>query len=144
MDGGVSYSPGLAKPLGRSADTFILLIFENDMAERNKIYKGKQWEEVRSAVLKYDHYECQRCAGNYMPDPSQRRHYTRAVLVHHHFHVEDYPEYKYQMFVEVNGKKVRNLYSLCQACHEAVHVNERHRFKAKGKDDEFTNQERWD
>lgn len=113
---------------------------------RNKPYKTKSWKVVRASVMKQDKYLCQRCLGNYMPDEHAVKKRTKAVLVHHHFHVTDYPQYKYQKYVVLpNGEKVRNLYSLCFECHEAVHPEHRKNSQIKKEsEDSFTTIERWD
>jgi len=101
-----------------------------------KIYKCKKWDVTRKDQLKHDRNECQRCKhmGKYKNLKGIRK-YTRATLVHHEFRVERYPEYAYQSYV--NGK--RNLYSLCNDCHEIEHEKERGLIKKKK---EF-NEERW-
>lgn len=111
---------------------------------RGQEYKRTEWKELRMKVLKMDHFECQRCNGNYLPDPDSPRKRTKAKLVHHHFHVDEYPEYKYLIFIDKDGERVRNLYSLCNDCHEYVHRDVRRRFKAEASEDEFTTEERWD
>jgi 5-methylcytosine-specific restriction endonuclease McrA len=111
---------------------------------RNKPYKGKRWARVREKVLKDDKYLCQRCLGNYMPDPYAVRKRTPAVLVHHHYHVEDFPQWTYSKYVYINGERRRNLYSLCTACHEYIH-RDTHRPKNRNEHDSgFTTDERWD
>ena len=59
--------------------------------------------------------------------------------------VKEYPQYKYSIWVDVDGKKVRNLWSLCNDCHEEIEgrKNGRYSYKKK-KEDDFTNEERWD
>lgn len=103
---------------------------------RNKIYKTRTWKRLRQKVLDMDKGLCQRCFGNYHNIDKKR--ITKATVVHHHFEVSQYPEYKYQIYVNLNGKKQRNLYSLCFACHEIVH-NHRQPKKEDKWDDE-----RWD
>lgn len=119
------------------------------MAEqRNSIYKTKTWSKLRERVLKYDKGICQRCAGNYKSDPTLPKRLTKAVLVHHHFEAEKYPLWKYRMFVTIDGKQVRNLYSLCYACHEEVHKDTHRNSDQKKRKwyrtNEFTTEERWD
>ena len=89
---------------------------------------------------------CQRCAGNYMPDKTQVKRRKKAVLVHHHFPAEDYPEYVYSIYVEKDGQRIRNLYSLCTACHEYIHRDTHRPVHRKKKEDDsvFTTEERWD
>ena len=111
---------------------------------RNKPYKGKRWARVREKVLKDDKYLCQRCLGNYMPDPCAVRKRTPAVLVHHHFPVEEFPQWTYQKYVMINGETRRNLYSLCTGCHEYIH-RDTHRPKTRVEHAiDFETVERWD
>lgn len=112
--------------------------------QRNKIYKTKRWYEIRKKVLKLDHYECQRCKGEYPYDvqPSDKR-ITPATLVHHYFIAEEYPQYKYDIYVKKDGKTVRNLYSLCNDCHEFIH-RRTHRNHFEAKEPSFINEERFD
>lgn len=113
------------------------------MEQRNKDYKTKEWKEIRQKVLKLDHYQCTRCKrifsakdvlGGYTKEKRD------TPLVHHTFELEKYPEWKYDIWVEINGKKVRNLVTLCFDCHEEIHGRRR-----KGKAKEvFMNEERFD
>lgn len=92
------------------------------MNEELKIYKSAKWQKTRRDQLERDHYECQRCKhkGKYKGVVGGV-HYTKAVLVHHDFRIKEYPEYAFTPIV--NGR--RNLYSLCQSCHEIEHEQER-------------------
>lgn len=87
-----------------------------------RFYKSAKWLRKREEVLAKDHYECQRCKhiGKYK-NVNGVRQYTKARLVHHEFRFKDYPQYA--LMENVNG--VRNLYSLCQSCHEIEHEQER-------------------
>lgn len=100
------------------------------------LYKTKQWEQVRAEQLEADHYECQRCkhCGIYKDLQGEIK-YTRATLVHHHFKVRQFPEHVYKRYV--NG--VRNLYSLCETCHEIEHKKDR----TKAVEKKELNKERW-
>lgn len=111
--------------------------------DRAKPYKKHEWKQVREQVLKLDHYECQRCNGQYMADPNMPIRHVRATLVHHIFPLEQYPQWKYQIWVYVDGKRQRNLISLCNDCHEFIH-KDTHRPHSSKKEDEFTTEERWD
>ncbi len=92
------------------------------MTDVLKIYKCAKWTNVRLEQLEADNYECQRCKHNgKYKDVKTPIKYTRAVLVHHNFRVREYPQYAYSRFV--NGE--RNLYSLCNECHEIEHEEER-------------------
>ena len=86
------------------------------------IYKTTKWSQTRLEQLERDHFECQRCKhrGKYKELPGMIK-YTKAVLVHHDFRLKKFPQYAFVPVV--NGK--RNLYSLCQSCHEIEHEKER-------------------
>ena len=101
-----------------------------------RFYKSAAWLKVRQEQLEADHYECQRCKhmGKYKDVKTPRR-YTKEVLVHHEFRVRQYPQFKLMRYV--GG--VRNMYSLCNECHEIEHHGERG-FARKEKD---LNEERW-
>lgn len=126
--------------------TIFLFMTEN----RNKPYKNKAWYRIRQTVLDIDKGLCQRCLGNYMSDGNRPKRFTKAVLVHHHYKVEEYPQYKYQMYVKrADGSKVRNLYSLCAECHEAIHADTHRNHHSTStlkmmRNDDFTTEERWD
>lgn len=101
-----------------------------------RFYKSAAWLKVRAEQLEADHYECQRCKhmGKYKNVQTPRR-YTRAVLVHHDFRVRQYPQFKLMRYVE----GTRNMYSLCQRCHEIEHERERGLVKEKKE----LNEEKW-
>ena len=92
------------------------------MVDKLKIYNSAKWKHTRESQLEADHYECQRCKhkGKYKNVTGLIK-YTKAVLVHHDYRIEHYPQYAFMPIV--NGK--RNLYSLCQNCHEIEHEDER-------------------
>lgn len=92
------------------------------MFNEKKFYDSALWKKCRQEQLERDHYECQRCKhqGKYKNLDGLVK-YTRAVLVHHDFRLKQYPQYGLKPFV--NGK--RNLYSLCNSCHEIEHEQER-------------------
>lgn len=98
------------------------LLFIASMVDELKIYKSAKWQKTRLQQLETDHYECQRCKhkGKYRNVDGLVK-YTRAVLVHHDFRLKQYPQYAFTPIV--NG--TRNLYSLCQSCHEIEHEDER-------------------
>lgn len=89
---------------------------------KKQFYDSSKWKHCRQEQLEKDHYECQRCkhSGKYKNVTGMKK-YTRAVLVHHDYRYEQYPQYA--LMSTVNGK--RNLYSLCQSCHEIEHEAER-------------------
>lgn len=101
--------------------------------QRNKIYKTKQWKDIRQEVFNLDHNECVRCNHTLFYKKGEKT-LTKPVLVHHIYPAKDYPQYQYQIWV--NGK--RNLVSLCNDCHEELHGR---KFNPT---EHFTNEERWD
>lgn len=107
-----------------------------NLKDKLKFYNSVEWKKIRSEQLQVDHFECQRCKhrGKYKDLPGTIK-YTKASLVHHDFRFEQYPQYKLQRFV--NGR--RNLYSLCQNCHEIEHEEERGLVKKV----EELNEEKW-
>lgn len=106
------------------------------MIDEIKIYKSAKWKKTREEQLEKDHYECQRCKhkGKYKNVQGLVK-YTRAVLVHHDFRLKQYPQYAFTSVV--NGK--RNLYSLCNSCHEIEHEEERGIIKQNSE----LNEEKW-
>ncbi len=102
-------------------------ISDNDV---HRFYCRKEWLEIREKVLKFDHYECQKC--------KKKGKYRKAILVHHVNHLKDKPSLALEMYDE---KGERNLVSLCQSCHEEEHPEERHRWHKSDK--VFINEERW-
>lgn len=92
------------------------------MFDKKKFYDSVLWKKTREAQLERDHYECQRCKhkGKYKNLDGLVK-YTPAVLVHHDFRLLQYPQYATTPVV--NG--TRNLYSLCNSCHEIEHEGER-------------------
>lgn len=105
--------------------------------DKKKFYDSAAWKHTREKQLIRDHYECQRCKhmGKYASVQGPKK-YTKAVLVHHDFRFLRYPQYA--TMAVVNGK--RNLYSLCQNCHEIEHEDERG--FVHGEEEDF-NEERW-
>lgn len=75
----------------------------------NQFYRRSAWRKVREEVLKLDQYECQVC--------KSRGKYSKAIIVHHVKHLEDYPE----LALSIYDGKMRQLISVCRACHEALH-----------------------
>lgn len=116
------------------------------LTERNAVYKQTVWKHLREKVMKMDKCQCQRCLGVYDPNPERPKRIKKAVLVHHHFPVKDYPQWKYSIYAQIDGKKVRNLYSLCFDCHEIVEGRRSDAvlFQKEADEAEFTNDERWD
>lgn len=74
-----------------------------------KLYKSRQWQDVRSLVLKRSHGLCERClaAGRITP----------ADLVHHKIPLT--PENIDDPSISLNPSRLQ---ALCKDCHEAVHI----------------------
>lgn len=106
------------------------LIKQNNV---HPFYVSTKWMKERKYVLSIDKYECQHCKAN-----SKLR---RATIVHHIKHLREYPEYALSMWIEDEGKKVRQLISLCSDCHDKEHPERLRQYKNKY---EFVTKERWD
>ena len=80
----------------------------------NSFYNSRAWRRVRREVLTMDHHECQLCKA--------RHRHSRAEIVHHRCHLDQYPELGLSVWVEdpATGERRRNLVSVCRACHETV------------------------
>ncbi len=98
-----------------------------------KIYKTKEWSQLKREVMKEFHFECANCKSKGI--------ITMAQTVHHVKHVKDYPHLAYsKYFIGINGEKKRNLIPLCNNCHNEEHD----RFKKKEKKIEKPlTEERW-
>lgn len=77
-------------------------------------YDSRAWRRIRREVMAMDHNECQICR-------AQHRHAPGAI-VHHRFHLDEYPEYGLSVWVDdpASGKRRRNLITVCRECHETV------------------------
>ena len=77
-------------------------------------YDGSAWRRLRREVMRDDNNECQICKA--------RHKHTRGVIVHHIYHLEDYPQWGLMKYVidPVTGAEVRNLITVCRECHETV------------------------
>ena len=101
----------------------------NDLA----FYVSYDWKKKRREVLAMDKYECQVCKA--------RGRYNRATMVHHVKHLRDRPDLALSIWdVDPDGKKVRQLVSLCDDCHAAEHPEQLKRYKPKKKP---LTEERW-
>ena len=100
----------------------------------SSFYDSRAWRRLRREVLALDHNECQLCC--------QLHRHTPGVIVHHSFHLDEYPEYGLAVWVEdpVTGQRQRNLVTVCRACHETVCHPER---MASTPPAEPLTQERW-
>jgi len=79
-------------------------------------YKTKKWKDKRIIVLKRDNYLCKECL--------RYGKTTSATTVHH---VNPLEYNKYLALVS------KNLISLCETCHNKMHVRETHELTELGK-----------
>lgn len=100
----------------------------------HKFYKSTAWEHCRDEVLRLDRYECQMCKTKY-------KRYRRADTVHHVNHFRDRPDIALCVYTTdpATHKEVRNLVSLCHACHEEVHG-----YRKQSAQQPPLTEERWD
>lgn len=84
-------------------------------------YDTRAWRRKRKEILRKYNNECQEC---------KRRHiHTRAVIVHHIYHLDEYPQYGLDEFAHdpATGEMHQNLWPVCRECHETVCHPERMR-----------------
>lgn len=99
--------------------------------EIEKFYHSAEWIRLSQKVRKMDNYECQRC--------KKKGKYAAVSSVHHVNEVKKCPELALSIYyTDKDGKKRRNLISLCETCHNEVHE----KFKSR-KEAGYTNEERW-
>lgn len=80
-------------------------------------YKTDKWKKKRAAVLRRDIYQCRECV--------RYGKVTAATMVHHVNPLELYPERKLDS---------SNLISLCNQCHNEMHIRGSHELTDKGKE----------
>lgn len=107
----------------------VIKLLNNNQAY--KIYKSKEFIQLKKEVLSEFHGECARC--------KSRGKITSAQTVHHVNHVKKHPELAFsKYYIDKYGKRKRNLIPLCNDCHNAVHK----RFGYTEKEKPLT-EERW-
>lgn len=74
------------------------------MRQLKNFYKLKQWEKKREQILRRDHFQCQ--------EAKRYGKYMEAVIVHHIYPLEEYPEL---------ALKSWNLISLSKEYHNQMH-----------------------
>ncbi len=79
-------------------------------------YKTKKWQSKREKILRRDGYMCQEC--------KRYGKARQAVVVHHAFPREWYPQYEWEDW---------NLISLCNKCHENMHDRDTHELTKIGR-----------
>lgn len=117
----------------RFLDWLVALIAAGDI---HPFYVTPEWRALSTDVLRLDRHECQL--------HKARGKFARAVMVHHVNHVKRRPELALDMYyTDADGKRKRNLISVCKTCHENVCHPERLARKRK-KQPVFVTEERWD
>ena len=78
-------------------------------------YNSKRWKRKRDLILKRDMFMCREC----------KRYGKRidATMVHHIYPALEYPEWKFASW---------NLISLCNTCHETMHIRHTGELTDKG------------
>ena len=86
-------------------------------------YDTRAWRRKRREVLRGCNNECQLCRER----PGHP--HVPAVVVHHVYHLEEYPQWGLMEFVRdpLTGERKRNLLPVCRECHETVCHPERMR-----------------
>lgn len=86
-----------------------------------RFYDSRAWRRKRRAVMQRYNNECQICKA--------RRIHRRAEIVHHVYHLDEYPQWGLMEFVRdpVTGEQRQNLMPVCRECHETVCHPERMR-----------------
>lgn len=102
-----------------------------EAGNENLWYNTAPWTDIRAAVLKADHYECQRCKA--------RGRYSKATIVHHVKHLKDRPDLALSLYDPDTGE--RQLVSVCKRCHEELHPEAQRQYRPKGNP---VTVERWD
>lgn len=98
----------------------------------DKFYHCKYWKRKKEKVQKEFHYECPRCKEN-----KKLTLLSRRDPVHHIKELKTFPQYALsEYFIDVDGKRKRNLIPLCFNCHNEIH----NRFNIKKS---FINEEKW-
>lgn len=87
-------------------------------------YDSGAWRHKRREVLKKLNWDCQIC--------KQHGRQRRAVIVHHVYHLDEFPQWGLLEFVDdpVTGQRQRNLLPVCRECHETECHPERMRADA--------------
>ena len=98
-------------------------------------YDNAPWRSKRLEILKKLNWECQIC--------KQHGRHRRAVIVHHVFHRDEFPQWELDELVRdpETGEQCRNLLPVCRECHETECHPER--MRAKVEKSEPITPERW-
>lgn len=109
-----------------------------------RFYKSREWIELKTQILKENHYECVECRKqgrltryDIMSDGRKKL----ISTVHHVQHVRKYPQLAMSRTYEYQGRTYNNLIPVCKACHNRLHPEKQQ--KNKINNNKFTNIERW-
>lgn len=91
------------------------------VGKAQQFYFWPEWERLRLEVLRFDHYECQRC--------KERGRYRKANIVHHVKHLKDRPDLALSLYDDDTGE--RQLVSVCKTCHEDLHPESKRQYTPK-------------
>lgn len=102
--------PNRPKRYHKDKRDYIALIKQGNV---KAFYDSPIWDDLRTAALIRDHFECQRCGGQFKTpnDPIEFTTLSTATEVHHIHSVKGYPE----MCMILS-----NLTCLCESCHNIV------------------------
>ena len=89
--------------------------------EAHHFYRTWLWRKTRRFILDKDKHECQVCKAKGLYEP--------ATMVHHVQYLEKHPDLAVSEYYEYNGVKLRQLISLCDACHDKIHKRKRYKEK---------------
>lgn len=92
----------------------VIFFRAGDLLSAIAFYDSRAWHRVRREVLRSCNNECQTCK-------AAKRH-SRADIVHHVYHLDEYPQYGLMEYVDdpTTGERKRNLLPVCRTCHETV------------------------
>ncbi|WP_156891915.1 hypothetical protein [Adlercreutzia mucosicola] len=85
------------------------------MGRLYRFYKTDEWIELAGSVMDAARRECEWCRDN----PGKP---VRATCVHHEMEVRDHPELALsRTYTAADGTERRNLWAICDACHNRAH-----------------------
>lgn len=121
-------------PQDRSLASWIRELVKTDKLYR--FYKTDEWRCLRDSVMADAHGECEWCREKEGPP-------VRATCVHHAMEVKDRPELALsRCYTDADGIVRRNLWAICDACHNRAHGRFQGSRKKRGREKPLTD-ERW-
>lgn len=108
-----------------------------------KFYKRDEWIELKTAILKENHYECAICKKQgkitrYDIDKDGNK--KLISTVHHIQYVRKHPELALSRYYTYKGKTYINLIPICKSCHNQIHPRNESKVQHSEK---YVNEERW-